>query len=458
MPNQLVAEAIAYYDEVLASSCSPSTWAQQHVDSVRHHWPREVEVEAFALRPFFIDEATYRETCASATMVARALSVASERLAADATLRRAVGIPAYMEQLLEIDLPRGKPSCIGRLDGILQPDGRLTFIEFNSQPQSAPFQYELERSFDRMPIAQQFADRYRTRVVDLYEQLYMTLAARGRARGGGMPCVAILDKTLWKNHRQASWFRGLMYSSARGCPVVYVDPEELDYRNGKVVVHGIQIDMVAFLNWDLLINARAKLKKLLAAIGDGAVDVYAGISRGLLSSYKVVFELLSSEQYRDMFSADIARVLDAHIPWTRALRERKTDRDGAILDLVPFVANNRERLVIKPAGSSGGASITIGKNVTDAEWSSTIERGLKQNWIVQELAIPARQSFPVLGPDGTVDFHDLHCELTPYVWDLSRVEGVLCRVVEGSVLFDHGNRPVGLVNGIETATWIIDRR
>src|SRR5262249_2514875 len=153
-----------------------------------------------------------------------------------------------------------------------------------------------------------------------------------------MPCVAVIDKALWHSPRRASVFRPLMYSSARGCPVLYVDPEELDYRNGKLTASGITVDIVAFPNWELLINARKRLARIVKAIADQAVEVFGGLSRGLLSSYKVVFELLSSPAYRDLFAPEVAHALARHIPWTRLLRDRTTDREGRTVDLLPFVA------------------------------------------------------------------------------------------------------------------------
>ena len=59
--------------------------------------------------------------------------------------------------------------------------------------------------------------------------------------------------------------------------------------------------------------------------------------------------------------------------------------------------------------------------------------------------------------DGGVSTHELNCEYTPYVWNGREIEGVLCRVVSGSVLFDFADRPIGIANGIETATWIVSR-
>src|SRR5262249_21112499 len=138
----------------------------------RRHWHDEAPMEAFVLRPLMIDEATYAATRASLAPVMRAFSRATDRLAADEPLRRALGIPAYLEPLLELDRATGKPTCLGRFDGIMSDTGELTLIEFNSEPQSVPFQYELERSFDQLPIVAEFARKFRVRTVDLYEQMY----------------------------------------------------------------------------------------------------------------------------------------------------------------------------------------------------------------------------------------------------------------------------------------------
>ncbi|MDB4957887.1 MAG: hypothetical protein JWO36_5456 [Myxococcales bacterium] len=455
MPSSLVEDAIAHYDELLATRFQPDTWWREHAAEIKRHWFDEAPLGAFVLRPRMLDEANYLETCASLAPVARALAIAAERLATDEALRRTLGIPDYLEPLLAIDAAHGQPPCLGRLDGIPTRDGRVVIIEFNSEPKSVPFQYEVERAFDRLAITQAFGERYRVRTVDLYDNVHRALRTGGPRE---VSAVAVVDKAVWQSPRRASTFRPLMYAAARGTPVVFVDPEELDYRGGELRASGIRVDMVAFVDWELLINSRKRLVKVLKAIADGAVGVFAGLSRGLLASYKVVFELLSSAAYRDMFPPDVHEALSRHVPWTRLLRERTTDRGGATVDLLPFVADHRDGLVIKPSGGGGGGNVTIGRDVDTATWSAAIHRGVTQNWIVQDLAVPARESFPVADASGRIAYHELACELTPYVWNGSRIEGILSRVVAGPVMFDFGDRPIGLDNGIETATWIISRR
>ncbi|HEY4181368.1 MAG TPA: hypothetical protein VGM90_31195 [Kofleriaceae bacterium] len=454
MPTPLVADAITHYRE-LFGRLDTTEWARSHIADVEQHWHDEAAMSSYVLRPFFIDEDEYAARASSLALVMRGIGIATEKLATDVALRRALGIPAYMEPLIVLDTASGKPTCLGRLDAIPTADGRLMAIELNSEPQSVPFQYELERAFDRSAIASAFGERFRFRTVDLYEEFYSTL--RQRARSRRMPTVAVMNKALWKSQRRAGVYRPLMYCSARGCPVLYVDPEEVDYKAGTLVANGIEIDMVAFPSWDLVINERKRLVKILKAIADGAVDVFSGLSRGLLASYKVVFEMLSSSQYAEMFPSEVRAALAEHVPWTRLLRERRTDRSGEV-DLIPHVVANRAGLVIKPAGGGGGGNITIGRDVDDATWAAAIQRGLGQGWIVQELVVPERQWFPVADKSGAVSDHDLACEYTPYVWNGDRLEGALCRAVEGNVISDLGDRPIGIANGVETATWIVGRR
>jgi len=456
MPTPLVGDATAHYHGLLAGSFDPAGWWPAHRAEVERNWHTEAKTEAYVLRPLFIDEATYASTQARAGMIGRGLALAADALAASEPLRRALRVPAYMDPLLEFDRANGKPPVLGRIDGHMAPDGRLTVIEFNSEPQSAPYQYELERSFDRLPVKAEFEKRFHVRTVDTYARMLEALRERGKS--GRLPTIAILDKALWASHRKAGIYKPVLYASARGCPVMFVDPEELDYRAGRLTANGIAVDMVAFPSWDLMINARKRLVKVLKAVTDGNVEVYAGLSRGLLASYKTVFELLSSTAHHALFPAEIVAALAAHVPWTRVLYGRRTDNTGVDVDRIPFGAANRRTLVIKPAGGGGGGNIFVGKDLTDEAWAAAIQKGCAQNWIVQAYAPPHRESFPVGLVDGSVGYHDLNCEYTPYLWNGYAADGVLCRVVAGSVISDLGDRPIGISNGIETPTWIIDRK
>ena len=57
MPTPLVADAIAHYDELLASRCAAGGWWQQHADQVRCRWHDEAPVDAFVVFGFFSNPA-----------------------------------------------------------------------------------------------------------------------------------------------------------------------------------------------------------------------------------------------------------------------------------------------------------------------------------------------------------------------------------------------------------------
>jgi hypothetical protein len=451
VPSPIAAEAIAHFDSLLAGAFPPDSWWEAYIGALRRHGLADDPLQRWALRPFLIDEPTYQGLVESLGPVVRGFAAAADRLAADPALRRKLGVPEYLEPLLEIDRSHGRASLAARLDGIPTDDGRLWIIEYNSEPQTAPFQYEVERAFEGLPIAAEFARRHPVRTVDLYGRLFDALAARGRARGApGLPTIAVLDKRLWLS-RLASSFRPLMYASARGCTVVYVDPDELEYRSGSLRAAGTPIDLVAFVGWSLLINDRRRLAQIVRAISEQAVGVVGGLSRGLLSSYKFVFELLSAPEYREMYPPEVASALASHIPWTRVLRERETELDGAAIDLVPFLSRHRERFVLKPAGGGGGGNVIVGDAVSEEEWTSALGRGLAQRTIVQERVVPERQRFALVDGEGRVEYEEMNCEFSPYVWGGDAVEGAVCRVAAGPVISAERG------SGITAATWIVTR-
>ncbi len=101
----IVSEAIAHYEELFAR-LEPTGWWHGHAAEVRRHWP--AEMTSFVLRPFMIDEATYASHQVSLAHVMAAFTIATDRLANDESMRRALGIPVYLEPLLELDRAHGR--------------------------------------------------------------------------------------------------------------------------------------------------------------------------------------------------------------------------------------------------------------------------------------------------------------------------------------------------------------
>jgi len=68
----------------------------------------------------------------------------------------------------------------------------------------------------------------------------------------------------------------------------------------------------------------------------------------------------------------LARVL----PWTRRVSERRTLKGDREVDLLPFILERREDLVLKPAHDHGGRSVFLGSETEAGEWEAAARAAL----------------------------------------------------------------------------------
>jgi uncharacterized circularly permuted ATP-grasp superfamily protein len=78
--------------------------------------------------------------------------------------------------------------------------------------------------------------------------------------------------------------------------------------------------------------------------------------------------------------------------------------DGETGDLIPFLREERESLVLKPNRAYGGEGVTLGMSVEPAEWNAAIDRAVGTNgqWVAQQLASIPVYEFPVVSDEGEV--------------------------------------------------------
>jgi hypothetical protein len=77
-----------------------------------------------------------------------------------------------------------------------------------------------------------------------------------------------------------------------------------------------------------------------------------------------------------LFSAEERQAIDAHIPWTRRVEERRTVYHGATVDLLPFCADQRKRLVLKANDEYGGKGIVLGWETPPEDWARALQAAL----------------------------------------------------------------------------------
>ncbi|MCP9959801.1 hypothetical protein [Streptomyces sudanensis] len=121
-------------------------------------------------------------------------------------------------------------------------------------------------------------------------------------------------------------------------------------------------------------------------------------------------------------------LVDRYLPWTRVLSERKTDREGRQVDLVPFVLANRELLVLKAGLGECGNEVVIGRETDRAAWESAVAGAVEDGTsIVQDFVRPqtCRVALIADGCDEPYDA-DVAPVLGPLVFG-GRPAGLFCR-------------------------------
>jgi hypothetical protein len=133
---------------------------------------------------------------------------------------------------------------------------------------------------------------------------------------------------------------------------------------------------------------------------------------------KALFAVLTDERHAGLFTEDEREAVRRHVPWTRMVREGRTEKGGAEIDLLDYVRSNSGRLVLKPNDDYGGHGIYIGWNCDAAAWDDAIQAALADgDYLVQERVKTARETFPALLDDGSVVFAEQLVDLDPLLFN-----------------------------------------
>jgi len=301
------------------------------------------------LRPFFLspeDEQRVR-------IVAEAIAALGERVVAAALEDRALFAQFRLrpeeERLARLHAGYGFASTASRLDAFLLPDS-LKFAEYNGEsPAGAGYSETLAQIFSDLPMMAQFAKHYDVHSYPLTAKLLDALVMSYIDWGGTSkrPQIAIVD---WREVPTWSEFEILKERFEKmGVPVVLADPRDLVFDGKTLAAHSTKIDLVYRR---VLINdivARSKeCEALVKAYAANAVCV-ANTFRCKIPHVKAFFAVLTDERNGALFSHGERDLIHRHIPWTRVVEDTSTAHYGEHIDLLAFIREKRENLVLKPA-------------------------------------------------------------------------------------------------------------
>ncbi|MEO5953182.1 MAG: hypothetical protein ABIQ44_12015, partial [Chloroflexia bacterium] len=217
------------------------------------------------------------------------------------------------------------------------------------------------------------------------------------------------------------------YFEARGLKVLITDPRRLEFTNGRLHDGDFVIDIYykRVLTSELLAEP-AIAKPTLDAYEAGTICVINSFRAKLLHK-KMSLTLLHDDANAHLFNKHELEVIRKHIPWTRKVAEGNTTFNGERIDLLPFIANNRERLVMKPNDEYGGKGVSIGWTMDNAEWERAMHEALQSPFVVQWAVQLDQEPYPYYDPEHGVSFRDLTADLDPFVFGAD-TQGILTRL------------------------------
>jgi uncharacterized circularly permuted ATP-grasp superfamily protein len=241
------------------------------------------------------------------------------------------------------------------------------------------------------------------------------------------------------------------YFKSQGLECIIADPREVEYRNGQLVAGDFHITLIYKRVLISELVARGGLDHpVVRAVLDGAVCMVNPFRCKILHK-KASLAVLSDERNTGLFTPEEQEAIEAHIPWTCRVEERHALYHGQTIDLIPYILENRERLVLKPNDEYGGKGIVLGWETDSSAWMQAIQTALTEPYIVQErVAIPS-EPYPSM-VDGHVELIDRMLDTNPLVFYGDYVDGCLSRLSTQALL------NVSAGSGSAVATFVVENR
>ncbi len=435
-----LAQAIADYHALLEPTLATESWHRLTEEMRARQLYFGERPLATVLRPRLITASQYdllRRGTQQVAEAARAIVAAAlESSEMGQAVREVLMLTPLEEQLIAMHPGYLEPSAHSRMDTFLTIDGTsLRFVEYNAEsPAAIAYEDLLTQAFLAMPVMTEFMKRYSITPLPARQYMLRTLIDCWQAAGspGQEPCVAIVD---WRGLPTATEFEMFRrYFTEHGLPTVICAPQDLTFRDGQLLAPTPEGgDMPVTIVFKRVLTSEfltyygneALTHPLVQAYAAGACVIVNSFRAKLLHK-KSLFALLSDERFHDPLNAAQRAAVAAHVPWTRVVRPGVTTYQHEQIDLLPFIREHRERLLLKPNDEYGGKGITIGWEVSADEWDAALQAALTSPFVVQERVTIAYEPYPAL-IDGRVVISERLVDSDPFLFG-TEVNGCLCRL------------------------------
>ncbi|HEY3933801.1 MAG TPA: hypothetical protein VGL65_04220 [Gemmatimonadales bacterium] len=382
------------------------------------------------VRPRLLREREYSALRSVSAELLGAFRVIGEAATSDPGFREQFRLNDWEVTLLESAPKLHVPAPLSRLDAFIDPaDGVARITEYNAEtPAGTGYCDILAELFLAMPAMRRFTEDWVVKPLPARHHLFNTLLKTWHAFRGvrTLPVIAIVD---WHDVPTVPEFRICQeYFQSMGCECVITTPDALTYEGGRLrEAGGTVVDLVykRVLIHELVEECGLE-HPLVRAVVEGAVCMVNPFSCKPLHK-KASLAVLSDERNADHFTSLQREAIARHVPWTRVVEERHTTIDGKTIDLVPWIGEHRDDLVLKPNDDYGGAGIVLGWEVDASEWEIAVTRALAEPHVVQHrITLPSEPFAAVV--DGMVTRDDRIVDTAPFCWHGAWADGMLSRI------------------------------
>ena len=385
------------------------------------------------LRPHFVTRGDWQGITKACETIWGAVEKVGAIAPENKVMLEQIGLTDGERDLVKIDPGYGDVSVTARLDSFLAGE-RYSFVELNAEcPAGVAYQDVAAEIFFELPLMHEFMRTHRVTPMYCRDKLLGSLLAiYERVRGkGGRPNIGIVDYKGLPTQREFELFKE--YFESEGYQTAIADPREVELREGKLFSGDFRMDLV---------YRRVLTNELLEKIDEcqGFVDAYRTGAAVFVNSFrtkyvhkKMLFGILTDEQHQHYFTDAERAAIRNHIPWTRKLKDSKTNYRDDTVDLLEYVRSNRDRLVLKPNDDYGGHGIHIGWETDEAAWGRAIEEALGGDYLVQERVNTGRELFPFVNEkEGGVQMIEQLLDIDPLLF-FGRVGGGFTRLSSNSL-------------------------
>lgn len=384
-------EAVAAWRRILAQVPDQQAWVRERFEEQPRRAMMYMGKPALLVaEPSFVTEAQMAEDQAVARAVVDCLVAAGQACLADSALSQRY-VAGWLDGVPDADLfklPAGysHPVVFGRLDGVRTEQG-LHFLEFNGGlPGGILPADQSAQLLGDTDVARRFGQEHPYRMASVGEDVVAALVSTWHDFGGsGSPftAVAMPHELTEIASPGINYLSGI--AAARGIEIVVADPGEMVFADGRLRLEGRAVDVLvrAFFT-PMFAYLGQRLDGIKAALRAESLCMLASLQSGLFG-LKSLFAMVTDPTVELGLPADVVGRARASLPWTRMVEDgRATDFSGESVALLPFLAEQRENLVIKPVEGYGGAGVELGWQHNEQSWAQVVARAAAGGHVAQQ--------------------------------------------------------------------------